>query len=132
MIPCMSMHPSALRRRALPRRGLRASLALAAAAIACGSGATAIGAAPSFPNHVCGHFFRSGQDFIVYSGGGVSCTQATKLIKGFVLGHPKQHGTSDAGSYWTIEGEPGFRCTQAMDEGQCFKGKEIAGYRVKA
>jgi hypothetical protein len=113
-------------------RRLRVTLAVAAATALGGWGAAAVGAVSSFPTHVCGNFFRSGQDFIVYNGGGVSCRQATKLIKGFVLGHPKQHGTNDADSYWTIKGEPGFKCTQAMDEGQCFKGKEIAGYRIKA
>ena len=77
-------------------------------------------------------FLPLGPEFIVYNGGGVSCRRATKLIKGFVLGHPKQHGTSDADSYWTIKGEPGFRCIQAMGEGQCFKDTEIAGYRIKA
>jgi hypothetical protein len=114
------------------RRGLRAMLTVAAATALCGWGTEAVAATPSFPTHVCGYFFRSGQDFIVYNGGGVSCRQATHLIKGFVVGHPRQHGTSDAGSYWTIEGEPGFKCTQAMDEGQCFKGDKIAGYRIKA
>jgi hypothetical protein len=49
-----------------------------------------------------------------------------------VLGDPKQHGGSDAGSYWTIKGDAGFRCTQAMGQGQCSKGNKIAGYRVKA
>lgn len=114
------------------RRAWRATLAVTAATVLCGWGAAAVGAEPSFPTHVCGYFFRSGQDFIVYNGGGVSCRRATKLIKGFVLGHPKQHGTTDADSYWTIKGEPGFRCTQATGEGQCFKGHEIAGYRIKA
>jgi len=100
---------------------------------------------PSFPTHVCGHFSRSDQDFIVYNGGGLSCQQATNLIKGFVLGNPTQHGTGTpgAGRYWTVKGEPGFTCvfagtpssvsgTQAMSEGQCFKGDESAGYRIKA
>jgi hypothetical protein len=113
-------------------RGWRATLAVAAATALCGWGAAALGAVPPFPTHVCGYFFRSGQDFIVYNGGGVSCRQATKLIRGFVLGHPKQHGTTTAGSYWTVAGQPGFRCTEAMGEGQCFRGTEIAGYRIKA
>ncbi len=135
MMPCVPAraHSSAYHASGRgPLRGLRATLAVAAVMAVCGWGAAAVGAAPSFPSHLCGFFFRSGQDFIVYNGGGVSCGQATKLIKGFVLGNPKQHGTSDAGSYWTIKGEPGFKCTQAMGEGQCFKGNEIAGYRVKA
>jgi hypothetical protein len=85
----------------------------------CGFAAAAGVAAPSFPSHVCGYFFRSGQDFIVYNGGGVSCEKATKLIKDFVLGKAEQHGKTDAGSYWTIKDEPGFKCTQAMGEGQC-------------
>lgn len=131
-MPCVHTPAHRPRGRATLLRKLRAMLAVAAAMALCGWGTAAVGAAPSFPTHVCGNFFRSGQDFIVYNGGRVSCRQATKLIKSFVLGHPKQHGTSDAGSYWTINGEPGFKCTQAMDEGQCFKGNEIAGYRIKA
>ncbi len=132
MMPCVYTHAHRPSGRAALLRGLRATLAVAAATALCGWGAATVGAAPPFPTHVCGYFFRSGQDFIVYNGGGVSCRHATKLIKGFVLGHPKQHGTSDAGSYWTIKGEPGFRCTQATEEGQCFKGHKIAGYRIKA
>jgi len=116
--------------RAALRRRLRVAFAVVAGAALCAWGAATVVAAPSFPSHVCGHFSRSGQEFIVSNGGGVSCSKATKLIKGFVLGNPTQHGTTDAGSYWTIKGEPGFKCTQAMDEGQCFKGQEIAGYRV--
>ena len=112
-------------------RGLRLALAVVAATALCGFGAAAVLATPSFPSHVCGYFFRSGQDFIVYNAGGLSCQKATKLIKDFVLGKAKQHGTTDAGSYWTIESAPGFECTQAMSEGQCFKGHEIAGYLVK-
>jgi hypothetical protein len=134
MMPCVNAHTHARHasgRAALPR-GLHATLAIAAATALCGWGGAAVGTAASFPTHVCGNFFRSGQDFIVYNSGGVSCRQATKLIKGFVLGNPIQHGTSDAGSYWTINGEPGFRCVQAMDEGQCYKGKETAAYRIKA
>jgi hypothetical protein len=111
---------------------LRLAVAVAAVTALCGFGAAAVGiAAPSFPTHVCGYFFRSGQDFIVYNGGGVSCEKATKLIKGFVLGKAQQHGTTDADSYWTIKGEPGFKCTQAMGEGQCFKANKIAGYVIK-
>jgi hypothetical protein len=135
MMPCVHDHglSNAYRHagRAALLRGLRVTLAVAATAL-YGWGAAAVVAEPSFPTHVCGHFLRSGQDFIVYNGGGVSCQRATKLIKDFVLGNPKQHGTSDAGSYWTIKGEPGFKCTQAMGEGQCFKGHKIAGYRIKA
>jgi len=112
---------------------LRVTFVLASATAVYGWGAAADGsAAPSFPTHVCGYFFRTGQDFIVYNGGGLSCRRATKLIKGFALGHPKQHGTITANSYWTIKGEPGFKCIEAMAEGQCTKGHEIAGYRIKA
>jgi hypothetical protein len=110
---------------------LHLAVAVAAMTVFCGFGAAAGVAAPSFPTHVCGYFFRSDQDFIVYNGGGVSCEKATKLIRDFVLGKPRQHGTSDADSYWTIKGEPGFKCTQAMGEGQCFKGNKIAGYVIK-
>jgi hypothetical protein len=131
MMPCVHTRVSHPGGRAALLRGLCAALAVAAATALSGWGAAAVGAS-SFPTHVCGNFFRSGQDFIVYNGGGVSCRQATKLIKGFVLGDPKQHGTSDADSYWTIKGEPGFKCVQAMDEGQCYKGDEIAAYRIKA
>ena len=136
MMPYVSDHerPSAHRFtcQAALLRGLRVTLAIAAATALCGWGAAAVVAAPSFPTHVCGYFLRSGQDFIVYNGGGVSCQKATKLIKDFVLGNPKQHGSSDAGSYWTIKGEPGFKCIQSMDQGQCFRGNKIAGYRIKA
>jgi hypothetical protein len=110
---------------------LRGQLAVALVTALCGFGAAVGVAAPSFPTHVCGYFFRSGQDFIVYDGGGISCEKATKLIKDFVLGKAHQHGTTDADSYWTIKGEPGFKCTQAMGEGQCFKGNKIAGYVIK-
>jgi hypothetical protein len=132
MMPCMHARRHRPNRPAAALAALRRTLAIAAATALCGWGAAAVGAAPSLPTHVCGHFFRSGQDFIVYNGGGVSCRQATKLIKGFVLGHPTQHGSSDANSYWTLTGEPGFRCIQSMDEGQCFEGNRVAGYRVKA
>jgi hypothetical protein len=133
MMPRVRTHERRGRRRAALLLGLRVSLAIAAATVLYGWGATAHGAAePSFPTHVCGYFFRSGQDFIVYNGGGISCRRATTLIKGFVLGHPKQHGTITANSYWTIKGEPGFKCTEATGEGQCFKGGGIAGYRIKA
>jgi hypothetical protein len=112
---------------------LRPHLAVAVAAVTlfCAVGAAVSVAAPSFPTHVCGYFFRGGQDFIVYNSRGVSCERATKLIKDFVLGKAQQHGTFDADSYWTIKGEPGFKCTQAMGEGQCFKGNKIAGYVIK-
>jgi hypothetical protein len=110
---------------------VRLAVAVIAVTALCGFDAAVGVAAPSFPTHVCGYFFRSGQDFIVYNGGGISCKKATKLIKDFVLGKPQQHGTSDADSYWTIKGEPGFKCTQAMGEGQCFKRNKIAGYVIK-
>ena len=112
---------------------LRAHLAVALVALSamCGFGVAVGIAAPAFPTHVCGYFFRSGQDFIVYSGGGISCKKATKLIRGFVLGKAQQHGTSDADSYWTIKGEPGFRCTQSMGEGRCVKSNKIAAYVIK-
>ena len=136
IMPCVHGHGRSsayrLTGRAAPLNRPCATLALAAATAVCGWAAADVVAAPSFPTHVCGYFFRSAQDFIVYNGGGASCQKATKLIKGFVLGNPEQHGTSDAGSYWTIKGEPGFKCTQSMGEGRCFKGNEIAGYRIKA
>jgi hypothetical protein len=107
------------------------ALAVAASAGCCAWGAAAGAAAPSFPTHVCGHFFRSSQDFIVYSGGGLRCSKAAPIIKDFVHGKATQHGTSDADSYWTIGAFPGFKCTQAMGQGQCVKGNKIAGYLVK-
>jgi hypothetical protein len=107
------------------------AVALATVALVCAAGASAMAAPPAFPKHVCGYFLRSGEDFIVYNGGGVSCRRATKLIKGFVLGNPTQHGTSDADSYWTIKGQPGFRCIQSMGQGECMKGRKIAGYIIK-
>ena len=88
-------------------------------------------AAPAFPKHVCGHFFRSTQDFIVYDGGGLGCSKATPMIESFVHGKAKQHGTSDADSYWTIGAFPGFKCIQSMGQGQCVKGNEIAAYKIK-
>lgn len=107
------------------------TLALIATTALCAWAAAGAFAAPAFPKHVCGNFFRSGQDFIVYNGGGIQCGKAKRMIEDFVHGKATQHGTSDADSYWTIEAFPGFKCTQAMGEGQCFKGNKIAGYLVK-
>jgi hypothetical protein len=108
------------------------ALAIASTVTCCAWGAAAAVAAPAFPKTVCGHFFRSSQDFIVYAGGGLQCSKATPMIESFVHGKAKQHGTTDADSYWTIGAFPGFKCIQSMGEGQCVKGKEIAAYKIKA
>lgn len=105
-------------------------LALASALAICAFATPAL-ASPSFPRSPCGHIMRQGETFYIYSGGGLSCSTSTKLIEGFAFGGAKQHGTSDANSYWTIPTEPGFKCIQSAGQGECYKGKQIAGYKIK-
>jgi hypothetical protein len=118
-------------RRPPARTRPRLVLALLIAGVLGASAASAL-AVPS-STHLCGYFFKRGDDVIVSKSGLVSCTSATKIIKAFWSDKGvSQHGTSDADSYWTLKAWPGWKCAQQMAAGECQTSKAVASYVVKA
>ncbi|MGD0198091.1 MAG: hypothetical protein ABSC56_09330 [Solirubrobacteraceae bacterium] len=120
---------SGRRLRAHACRRLLFALLIAAALGASSASALAVPRS----THLCGYFFKRGQDVIVSKGGPVSCANAKKIIKAFWSNTgATQHGTSDADSYWTLAAWPGWKCTQEMGAGQCQTSTAVASYVVKA
>jgi len=98
-------------------------------------------AAPTWPTHRCGSFkhWVPGESAvpgvwyrITVLNRAVSCGTATKVIRAFWSGRVVHHGgPSDAQSWWTLPGLPGWRCGQGAGAGQCTRGNSIAAYEVK-
>jgi uncharacterized low-complexity protein len=97
------------------------------------SAATASAVLASSSPRLCGYFMKRGQDVIVYHAGPVKCGKAKTIIKAFFTSKDvTQHGTTDADSYWTIKGFPGWKCQQSMGEGGCRYHSAAATYQIKA
>jgi hypothetical protein len=116
------------------RPNLRATItAIALASTLLLGAATASAVFASSSPSLCGYFMRGGQDVIVYHAGGVKCGKAKTIIKAFFTSKDvTQHGSTDANSYWTIKGFPGWKCQQSMGEGGCRKNSAAATYQIKA
>ena len=122
-------------------RTLRLVLAGAAVVCAVAVSASAALAFPAWPTHRCGSFhYRIPPEYglaavhyrINVYNGHVSCSTATRLIRGFWLGKPVHHGgPSDAQSWWTLKGLPGWRCREGAGAGSCTRHNSIAAYEVR-
>jgi hypothetical protein len=99
-------------------------------------------AAPAWPSHRCGQFRHwvapaygePGSYYrITVFNRRVSCGTASALIRGFWSGRAVHHGgPSDAQSWWTIPGYPGWRCGQGAGAGACTRAGSIAAYEVQS
>jgi hypothetical protein len=99
-------------------------------------------AAPHWPTHKCGSFltqdepgnFESKARITVLNSSGLSCRSATAVIKAF-WGPENQithhGGPSEAQSYYTINGFPGWRCTQGAGAGSCVRRHKVAAYEAR-
>ena len=127
-------------RRTAASGRLRAALA---AVVVCSTMALAAAAiaAPAWPTHHCGSFKKwipGDQDVpgvwyrLDVLNGGVSCRTAVKVIRtDWTAGKTVHHGgPSDAQSWWTLKGLPGWRCREGASAGSCTRGNSIAAYEV--
>jgi hypothetical protein len=95
-------------------------------------------AAPTFPTHKCGSFTaRKGgeRNRVTVLNRDVSCKTASAVIEAFwgPAGRVSRHGgPSEAQAFFTIEGFPGWRCTQGAGAGLCRRGSNEAGYAVQS
>jgi len=89
-------------------------------------------ASSSFPTAKCGTFKTHSYKITVLHKN-VACKTATAIIKEFWTKprDVKQHGTSDADSYFTLKGYAGWRLYQAAGAGEAIKGNKTAAYTVK-
>ncbi len=114
--------------------------ALVAASVAVSTAAPVADARSLAATHRCGSFLAEDSTFegqtsynriTVFNSQGLSCKTATAVIEGFwgPEGNITQHGgPSDAQSYYTITGFPGWRCTQGAGGGGCRRRHKLAAY----
>ena len=115
-------------------------LALAAVAAVLLATAAVASAYPSWPKHRCTTFRQwvppsYGEAGFYYHisvyNGHVGCTTAPRVIRAFWSGKGVHHGgPSDAQSWWTLRGLPGWSCRQGAGAGSCVRGRAIAAYEV--
>jgi hypothetical protein len=106
-------------------------------------GAASLASAPSaagFPTHRCGAFIHEHEwddgeishfRVTVFNGNQLSCRMATKVIEAFWGPEEtiKSHGgPSQAETYYTIRGWPGWRCYTGAGGGTCIRHHRVAGY----
>lgn len=118
-------------------------LALGLVLTCCAGLASTAGASHAFPKHRCGsfiaeHTFSDGdvvRDRVtVFNSNHLSCRSAIAVIEGFwgpedqIVRHG---GPSEAESYYTIKGFPGWRCYQGAGGGSCLRKGKVAGYSAK-
>lgn len=97
-------------------------------------------ARPAWPTHRCTTFSKWNPPeyglagfyyHITVYNGHVNCSTATRVIKAFWNGKGVHHGgPSDAQSWWTLRGLPGWRCGQGAGAGSCTRRQSIAAYEV--
>jgi hypothetical protein len=102
-----------------------------------------VSTAPAWPQHRCGsfvaeHTFSDGsvaRDRVtVFNGDGLSCRTATAVIEAFWGPEDQIHphgGPSEAETYYTIRGFPGWRCYQGAGGGGCRHGGKLAAYLAR-
>lgn len=122
---------------------IRIILIAVLAALVVAAGSEGAEAAHGFPRHRCGSFVAEDSSsegttyynrITVYSSRHLPCRTATAVVEGFwgpeefIVRHG---GPSEAQSYYTIKGFPGWRCYQGAGAGSCIRRGRVAGYAAK-
>jgi hypothetical protein len=94
-------------------------------------------ASHGFPRHKCGSFTKEVEGtaydvrVTVYNGNHLPCRVATQVIEAFwgpeenITSHG---GPSEAQTFYTIKGFPGWRCYTGAGAGSCVRKHRVAAY----